>query len=94
MWPVGIEGGRVGEELTQKASLTVSLGDSAVMIVGCRSCKWWLKNGPYAKRQGRGECTLTYDKDDSLAKALDEDDGETWLETAPEFGCVQWEEKE
>lgn len=72
-------------------------------IFHCVSCRWWEKTPDEnfewnsAAIRGWGECQLTEMADDKPTheptKAIARD-GESYkaiLETAPDFGCVQWE---
>ena len=62
----------------------------------CRDCRWWRE---YDWEPPCGECDLanlldgkeTHPGSKAFAAAVH---GETWLETTPDFGCVQWEAKD
>jgi len=59
----------------------------------CETCKWW---GP-SVRKGWGQCMLCRSvlreatHEGSRAVAIDSESWQAWLETRPDFGCVQWE---
>lgn len=64
----------------------------------CRNCRWWAGDTIHAPKDWAG-CELA-DSDNgrkhkhSLAKAMDAEMYHAVLQTAPDFGCVQWEGKE
>lgn len=68
----------------------------------CRTCRWW-KQAAYVDEPGWGACVLAgyctgdeprHRKHGQLAIAQDFESYQAWLETAPDFGCVQWEAKD
>jgi len=66
----------------------------------CATCKWYVKRNSqrghltdgYCNRAGSGQ-GKAYESD-SLAWAQDADLFRAWLNVSPEFGCVQWTQKE
>lgn len=74
----------------------------------CKDCKHWeLMTDAYGKPRDWGQCAKTWMKDisiagieefmdpptDTLAMATDWEGYKAVLETAPNFGCVQFEER-
>lgn len=63
----------------------------------CQNCRWWEPKHVY---QEIGTCVLTESGDigtppkKSLATASSDDGYFGVLNTSPDFGCVQWENKE
>jgi hypothetical protein len=63
----------------------------------CRTCRWW--DDRNTDRPGWGHCGLTASENgrpahETKAVALDFESYGASLETAPDFGCVQWKGKE
>ncbi len=65
----------------------------------CKDCKWWDRENGWPTRRWEGECQLAATESDNplhgeaLAVALDGESYIAKLQTAPDFGCVQWEAK-
>lgn len=66
----------------------------------CKTCRWWEPSDHKATPQGYRECRLTltsnnrHEYPQTLAFSLDDEYYAALLVTAPDFGCVQWEQKE
>lgn len=69
------------------------------MSGSCKDCRHWYTH-PCVKEKNIGSCQLATSSDaqpdnpSTLAWAEDTEQYSAWLNTKPEFGCVQFEEKE
>lgn len=66
----------------------------------CGSCRWWQAGETRNSVARRGICGMASSwlgsavHPESLAVATDEEGLKALLETAPEFGCAQWEKRD
>ena len=66
----------------------------------CRDCKFWGHHPDIRAMENAGYCELTQvdvgepEHPESKAISEDRDFWESWLVTAPDFGCIQWQSKE
>ena len=57
----------------------------------CKACSHW---AVFDHDDGWGICSLAPEKDewgDELFRAMGRDEGEGWLQTRSDFGCVMWQ---
>jgi hypothetical protein len=58
----------------------------------CKTCKWW---GPYlTPHEAWGVCGAILKRNSKATVAVDNAHRKGDLVTRPDFGCVQWEQKE
>lgn len=63
----------------------------------CKNCHWWTKRSENDTQNGYCDLATSdwgdADHPESLAIARDSEPHSAWLETSPDFGCVQWKER-